>query len=287
MTLNQNPFSVYDFLGYLVPGMLCSIGIVFINQNPYLFSFLVFNKFENYTEGFVVLILCYLLGHLLSFLSSITIEKYSVWTLGYPSKYLFKQQKESFWKSIIKKYDKNHKYGSVLRIIFRIIIKTVISLIILPITVCDIIIRHVFRLLDQYSRPFDDDLITLVGKSLDDLLVKKFNAKEVCGSKEAEHDYFRIIYHYALEKANNHNHKMQNYVSLYGFTRTTCFIFVALFWYCIIAYYRNGYLLDYLHIPILIGLVSFILYIDFNKFYRKYSVEAVMAATISYRIEKE
>lgn len=285
MTLNQNPFSVYDFLGYLVPGMLCAIGIVFINQNPYVFSFLVFSKFGNYTEGLVVLILCYLLGHLLSFLSSITIEKYSVWTLGYPSKYLFKQKKDNFWLSIVRKYEPEHKYGSIFRILFRIIIKTIISIAIFPITVLDIVVRHLFRLYDQYARPFDNDLISIVGKSLDELLSIKFKATKVCGTEEDEHDYFRIVYHYALEKAQNHNPKMQNYVSLYGFTRTTSFIFVSLFWYCLFVYCRNCYLVDFWYIPMLIGLISFILYIDFNKFYRKYSVEAVMAATVSYKTE--
>lgn len=88
MKLSQNPFSLYDFLGYLVPGMFLilfyinlsaydsSLGLEqFLNSQP-------ISELQNYV-GFVVA--SYLLGHALAILSSYSIERYALWKYGYPS----------------------------------------------------------------------------------------------------------------------------------------------------------------------------------------------------------
>lgn len=287
MTLNQNPFSVYDFLGYLIPGIFFCFGIYIINQDPNNIDILFFSTAVDIENYLLLLLVCYLIGHLLSFLSSIIIEKYSVWTLGYPSRYLFKKEKEGFWNSVLVKYDKSHKIGSILRIFFRILIKTIVSIVILPITFFDFIVRHVFRLFDQYARPFDEGLLQIVKKCSNQLLIKKYPEAKVNKSNNSDNDYFRIVYHYAIENAPNHVQKMQNYVALYGFIRTTCLIFIILFWDSIITYIERQYINNFWYVPVIIALISFILYMDFNKFFRKFSVEAFMAAISSYCYDKK
>ena len=282
MTLNQNPFSVYDFLGYLIPGILFCFGLYIVNQNPADIGFSIFSSYTKIEDYLMPLIICYLVGHIISFLSSITIEKYSVWTLGYPSRYLFNKEKIRFWKSIIDKYEKDHIFGSAMRIFFRIIIKFLVSVIILPITLLDIFVRHCLRLFDQYSRPFDEALLNIVKECSNQLLTTKYPKVEINGSKKDDQDYFRVVYHYAIENAPNHINKMQNYVALYGFIRTTTLIFVCFFWNSLIKYIFHGYIIAYWWVPLTISIVSFILYIDFNKFFRKFSVEAFMAAITSY-----
>jgi hypothetical protein len=52
-------------------------------------------------EGiFFFLIISYILGHLIRFASSVTVEKYANWTCSYPSKYLLEISFKQFRKSI-------------------------------------------------------------------------------------------------------------------------------------------------------------------------------------------
>lgn len=78
---------------------------------------------------------------------------------------------------------------------------------------------------------------------------------------------------------------MQNYVALYGFTRTICFTSITLLWVLLIQlllFGYQGYMACYI-----IGLfvVSGVLYVDFNKLYRKFSLEALMAFSVIYDMD--
>lgn len=76
---------------------------------------------------------------------------------------------------------------------------------------------------------------------------------------------------------------MQNYVALYGFTRTMCFTGVILFW----CHLRKMFPVHEFHwssiLPLVIMFcITAIFYLDFNKFYRRYTLEALMAFTALY-----
>ena len=92
MEINQNPFSLYDFLGYLIPGIFCLLGGIYIYSPDLLWMNIIINDGYNLVMYIVTVIICYCLGHILSYLSSITVEKYSIWTLGYPSRYLLNHE---------------------------------------------------------------------------------------------------------------------------------------------------------------------------------------------------
>ena len=51
----------------------------------------------NFQEIFFFIIISYAIGHLLSFISSVTIEKYGNWKYGYPSKTVIGFEKNSYW----------------------------------------------------------------------------------------------------------------------------------------------------------------------------------------------
>jgi len=278
MNLTQNPFSVYDFLGYLIPGIFFTLGIYIIGLFPFEFQALSFDSISSYQNSIIIFITCYLIGHIISFISSKTIEKYSVWTLGFPSTYLFGKQKIGFLSSITSKYDKEHKLGSVARIIARLIMKFLISMIIFPITFWDIIIRHILRLHDQYARPLDADLLNIVESRMNSLIQYKYGQPISDQENNDKRDYFRIIYHHSITNATNHIPKIQNYVALYGFIRTTSFVFVCFFWTFFIKIVYLNTIKNYWWILFIISATTFILYLDFNKFYRKFSIEAIMAA---------
>ena len=90
----QNPFSLYDFLGYLVPGTVFLFGSVLLHSvatsngwpsMAWLHSFEMFSHASLYVP---FVFLSYLLGHVISFISAATIERFSIWTIGYPSRFL-------------------------------------------------------------------------------------------------------------------------------------------------------------------------------------------------------
>jgi hypothetical protein len=285
MNITQNPFSVYDFLGYLVPGVFFITGIYFVDSIPFHLHDVKFAAIFSYQDGVIIIVICYLIGHILSFISSKTIEKYSVWTLGFPSTYLFGKKKPGFWKSIALKYEKDHVLGSLMRISARILIKFLISMVIFPITLWDIVVRHVFRLHDQYARPFDKELLAIAERRVNVLIKEKYGEEITEKENNDKRDYFRILYHYAISNSSSHIPKMQNYIALYGFIRTTTFVFVCMFWALLFRMILLGNYKGFINYLVVFSIVTFILYLDFNKFYRKFSIEVIMAA-ISYQEKK-
>jgi hypothetical protein len=105
--MKQNPFSLYDFLGYLIPGSTLIYLFIYLfiiienwtnnkveNNLESIFSYV--SKY-NFQEIFFFIIISYAIGHLLSFISSVTIEKYGNWKYGYPSKTVIGFEKNSYW----------------------------------------------------------------------------------------------------------------------------------------------------------------------------------------------
>lgn len=89
----QNPFSLYDFLGYFTPGAVLLYAVFAICNR-----FLGYNINERminlgFTESQILvglILLSYILGHALSLSSSLFVEKFAIWLHGYPSKYLLR-----------------------------------------------------------------------------------------------------------------------------------------------------------------------------------------------------
>lgn len=89
-------------------------------------------------------------------------------------------------------------------------------------------------------------------------------------------DSFRLIYHYAFENSEAHASKLQNYVALYGFTRNIAMIFVIVFWMLI--FLKFGMDVGIGFTPIFTSVVlAFVFYKGFVKFYKRYTLEAMMA----------
>ena len=91
--MKQNPFSLYDFLGYFIPGALVLYLIMIIEHLKKVNSFDITDIFEcvsnpSVNQALLFIILSYVAGHFLSYISSITIEQYANWKYDYPSKYL-------------------------------------------------------------------------------------------------------------------------------------------------------------------------------------------------------
>jgi len=199
MDIKQNPFSVYDFLGYFTPGAVFIYGAIFAvaharhgNAFDVIAATLTFDKPEIYIP---FVLLAYVTGHLINFCSSMTIERYSVWFSGYPSKYLMGVKHNGFFSvHKLAKPQWLYRLGRVLMAVF-----------LLPIVTVDVLLNWIPNR-KGYSRDDLDPLVrAIIWKKLVSLLSTHAGLKTPPKEGSAQtHNYFIYAYHYALEHANNH-----------------------------------------------------------------------------------
>ncbi len=270
--LKQNPFSLYDFLGYLVPGstfLYIVYSLIFIEKAILdLEAFFEQLKVLDINSIFLLLLISYLFGHILNFLSSITVERYSIWTLGYPSKYLMDTQGVT---SIFK-----IKEAKIQRFIIRIINIFVLF----PLVFIDTIIGRIGGVNKLVAKKLDFQLRGAILQKIDMFTATNFDLQQL-QKEDEEKDWFRLLYHFAAENAPMHFPKIQNYVALFGLARTTTFIFDVCFWLALILGCKNQISANSMYWLLgIFAIAAYIMYICFNKFYRRYSLEALMAFTV-------
>lgn len=269
--VKQNPFSLYDFLGYFIPGTLFTylISVIDLSKNEKI-NFIDLLKSNHDFEIDKVLfltIISYAIGHLINFISSTTIEKYAIWKYGYPSKFLLNFETEPYWK-------KNDYSGYLLRFTLPILI--------LPVTFFDFLIGDCLNLKNVYTRKLDTFLIAVI-KEKGMILVKtlfKNKEKEITNFKLRDFDFYRIFAHYTFENSKNHQIKLVNYVVLYGFLRTLTLINVIIFWYLIYSIVFNDNNNIGILTLIIVGIISYIFFMAFMKFYRRYTLEGLMLIAV-------
>lgn len=281
MDIKQNPFSFYDFLGYLIPGAVFLYGVLLTvgHLSPsdtaigFVTARLSFEKAEIYIP---FVLLAYIVGHFLSFVSSITIERYSIWAHGYPSKYLL---------GIPPKGYLHVEESKSLRKVMRVFVFVALA----PISTLDWVLGVKAGMRVLYAKSLDKLLIEVLRRRIECLIdhhAQVTNRHE--HGKAGQLDFFRYAYHYAVENAENHIPKMQNYVALYGFLRTLTLISLLLFWIVVWHVVTSG-------ISCLVGVLfvsaaattTYLLFMGFVKFYRRFSLEALMAMAVTYRCEPD
>lgn len=272
--IRQNPFSLYDFLGYLIPGAITIYSyliIAYFKSTDDIDLDCLIESIGTYSLDtlFLFIVLSYTLGHLLSFLSSISIENYGNRMYGYPSKYILGIDHDNF-------FNKNQNWKSVFW-------RSILIIILFPIFLPDLLLGRVLGLSKSYAKSLDEDLKNIVINRISQILQviggSKYDADFVSEAKEF--DFNRIISHYAYEHTDYHHARMSNYVALYGFLRTLALIFNSLFWYVLINVISNN---SYSGVNILILslliLMSYILFMAFMKFYRRYTLEGIMIVSV-------
>ncbi|MEN8194499.1 MAG: hypothetical protein ABFS12_16890 [Bacteroidota bacterium] len=273
----QNPFSIYDFLGYLVPGSIVLYSLLihkYLKTNEFFKIDEFINKMSSVKLDSLLLfiILSYIIGHLINFISSVTIEKYANWRYGYPSKYLLSIEIRGFWKSI------DHWKEGIWRIGMIIILLPIISL--------DLLFGKYLNFKQFYQKELDPLLRDLIVFKINKLFNKigfdkVDNYKEFKNGKANGYDFHRIVTHYAYENSKNHQSKMSNYVALYGFLRSLSLIFnfISIYYFLRTLVYSSFNIKSILTLFIL-GLISYTSFMAFMKFYRRYSLEGFMVIAI-------
>lgn len=272
MELKQNPFSFYDFLGYFTPGAILLYLAAYFSgiiwpQAPSFHEIAAQAGLEK-AEAYVPFVLfAYAIGHILSFVSSVTVERYSVWAMGYPSKYLLGVPYKGYFHS------EKHP-------ILRAVIRSSVFLLILPVSMLDLFLGRLLGMRDIYAKPLDDLLIRIIREKVYHLITAKgWIADPAQHGKASNSDFFRFAYHYAVENAPHHLPKMQNYVALFGFLRNTTLILVVAFWPTAYAVLKG--LVAWPALLILAG-TSYLCFMAFVKFYRRFCLEALMAIAVTY-----
>lgn len=276
MDLKPNPFSLYDFLGYFTPGAILIysvlLGVGYADPESTavgkLSEYFTFDKPEIYIPFIIV---SYTLGHLLSFISSSTIERYSVWAIGYPSKYLLGIKHDGYFAV------KEHRF-------VRGVLRGLTAILLLPVSFPDFIFGYFLSFRKVYAKQLDPLLIALLRAKTESLINRKAELLNPGDFGEAsDQDYFRYVYHYALENAPHHGPKMQNYVALYGFLRTITLLTIVLAWIELWYIYSSPSVTSSLWLAAIgISLTSYVFYLSFVKYYRRFSLEALMAMSVTY-----
>ena len=304
--MKKNPFSLYDFLGYVFPGMLSLVLfhsaysiLGSMNGNHVAVTSKIISDYINsvtwdmgWENTVVFIIISYCVGHVIAYASSLTVEKMSIWLYGYPSAFIMgnpsffnRLRTGAYWKDFI---PCNKGFAAIWKRIAEVLWKLLTSFMVFPITACCTVLGYIFQVEKLYLKPIDGTLKQIIQshtEKLMDVLGKNKDEVEVDFAK-ASSDFHRLIYNYEYEKQAAHRIKMDNYVALYGFLRALTFIsnciFMADVAYMICAKISFSEMWGQLFL--LMGL-TYLLFMAFMKFYRRFTMESFMCLSIDTKIQ--
>jgi len=283
--MDKNPFSLFDFLGYFIPGAF-ALFLFYFSQNNiglgYYFEVDNIRTLQNdisilYMTFFVIL--SYTLGHILSFLSTLTIENFTVWMFGYPSKNLLGIYNSG--KYFKKKYKNKSidKKSTFLSCVLRFLLFVFLA----PISFSSITIGKLLDLNNSvYKKSLKQPYINLIKTEIKKLFSTLDNSLQIDFDN---HDYNKLLIHHSYNINVPHQPKLMNYVSLYGFLRVICFVFNLLSFFIIIKIFflnekpnidfHNDFSSDSI-VFFVSSFFTYITYLSYLKFYRRYTQENLM-----------
>lgn len=285
--MRKNPFSLYDFLGYVFPGLMAIFTICFFYETKEItgVSSLFYNLLDfvrslggenrSWIEDTIILtIASYVTGHFIAYLSSLTVEQFAIWIYDYPSVFLLSDVPPyHFWK---------RGDGSIRDKCLKIFWRCIIAIFLLPITVCTILIGKFLGVKYFFVKELDNHLITAI-ESNRELLASYLGVPLTEGS-----DYHRVVYHYEYEKLDHHAQKMDNYVALYGFLRSITLICNCVCLWVFLKYVLSSlkYIADFtpdwkaIFLTLILTIITYIFFMGFMKFYRRFTLESLMCLII-------
>lgn len=294
--MKQNPFSLYDFLGYVIPGALALMLIGFFSNLEQLSSLTagyqsaldffgktqVKGSMSLLEETVIFVILAYVTGHIVAYLSSLTVEKFSYWVYGYPSRFLLEEVPSGhYWRvGQCSSGDCGFVWPITKEQWLDLIWRILIGLFLWPLSLCTYIFSKKLNVKSFFVKKLDNNLIAAIN------LKKETLGNKLGISDMNSGDYHRVIYHYEYEQQEKHHVKMDNYVALYGFLRAMCFIAN-----CVTLWITFKYVIPTIDLSecfdwalIRIWLVSilttYIFFMAFIKFYRRFTLESFMCLIV-------
>lgn len=290
--MSKNPFSIYDFMGYLFPGVMAFVLYLFFLQIGFDITNLKDVSLPSNSElsekidlekPFLLIVICYILGHIVAYLSSITVEFASNKIFGYPSKYLL-NKKRLDWGTMFLNYfmtegSSSKTFFKVVKLIMKFQLKLIVLILLFPILFSIFTMGYFFDINGFISRSLDPYLRdTIIEKEY--LLAKKLGIKNPDVNEEC--DYHRIILHYVYLNIPTSQRKTDNYIALYGFLRSICLLSNMTFLLVLVLSLKTidfSAPIDFRIVCVLcfLYLVAYLTFLGFMKFYRRYTLENFMA----------
>lgn len=310
-TLVKHPLSLYDFMGYFIPGLYTTWLIFTLDYIHFyskdlehktglinligLHTFFTHGKL-NQLDHFIVLssvyvIFAFIIGQLLSILSNIIIEElpyidsrrhYFANALGEKEVdkrvglYILPFKWCDFFKAPI---------VDMLFLATKVITNVIIWLLPLQIFLLPFLlllsparteedIKMKLSYLDNFFglQPLSEVGSKVAIGNIRGILLKNF---KVAYRKKDCTSYFHYIYHYALEKCDSHLIKFNNYVALYGFMRNMLMGNIILFYFSVWAWHFGSATIN---LVILFGILNVLYLYGYLKFIRRYTEEIIFAA---------
>lgn len=287
----KNPFSIYDFLGYLFPGILFVLMLLEVFTDKDILSIdslldsgqAVKLSLESY---FLFVIISYVAGHIVAYVSSLLVEDFANRIFGYPSKYLLHKGNATIKDMWMRYFGTSVSTGNnfTKRIIkwAKIGLKGIIFLLLLPVTLSVFTIGYLFEINDFITRPLNDYLIDAIKEKTKKLAN---DLKIINGDLPADADNHRFVMHYAFINVKECQPKVGNYIALYGFLRCMSLLACILFDYLLIKGLLSinvHYDFDWYAILRIFSsfLTAYILFLGFVKFYRRNTLEDYMTILV-------
>lgn len=269
----HGPFTIYDFLGYFTPGALLVIGtlvgLYYIDHGgSYNSVLLILNDINAIYIIVPFIIISYVIGHIVTFIASITVEKYAVWSVGYPSSYLLDESTSCNGRYFNCGVNKLGHYC--------------VLILMMPVVLQDIIIGSWLNLRGLYIKPLDAVLRGAIQSSIDRLGDGLGVRSLYTGASSDNVDWFRFAYHYVLRYSPGYENKLRYYVAQFGFLRAMTLFWVLLFWLSLLSVYVCAEVGICLAVALIAALMSYVFYMSFLKFYKRYTLETLMALTLSH-----
>ncbi|KAB1442198.1 hypothetical protein [Pseudodesulfovibrio senegalensis] len=283
--MEQNPFSIYDFLGYLVPGSVFTLCLSYVLVKHDLCSIPPLPEGEGVIWfiliGFIVF--SYTFGFALSVISAEIVERYLICRAGYPSKIRFGLGRLSFFREI-------SRNGVLQTCILAVTFITFL----LPVVILDFFIGKILNFDKKYFKEYKNEKEKNYVMDCVNKILCHINSDTPLFMQHTP-NFFKYLYHFAYEQKSVHSSKLQNYVALYGFSRTLCLITSLIFnlavSMAIYKYFKEFYVSseEIICISLLIGgsaILSYTFFFGFAKFYRRYTDEVLMAICAMSKLGK-
>lgn len=274
--MQKSPFKLYDFLGYAFSGALVLLGILVswdlsslhsndvIQLRQFVESAIKIFKAADWCNMAIFVFFAYLIGHVVSYLSSMTVEKLAIFLYGYPSEFLLGQTKDPT------EHYNNNPISERQSIAILLVL-----IVLLPLIVCEWILGYQFRLRLYLLKPVDEQLQKVISDKIVRLIEKLQLTIEWDEDMSANSDFHRIAHHYVYSKGQYGSAKLDNYVALYGFNRAICFLLNTAF--IVFAVFMASGVIELNAILLFTLQIScYVFFMSFMKFYRRYSLENFM-----------
>lgn len=292
----KNPFSIYDFLGYLFPGLLAtSMCLYLYKDSQTLEGLLQLDSLKSIAEGkgfrfsietsVLYVIVSYVMGHVVSYLSSVFVENFTNKVYGYPSHYLLNEDDYKYKDLWIRYFgtsaSSSSKYMKSVKIVLKFMLKVIMAIVMLPVTFSVFTIGYLLDVNHFITRSLEDDkLIKMI----------KDKYSELCAYLKVEKandqsDFHRLIMHYVYINVQNCQPKVGNYIALYGFLRCMCFLacllFTGLLCKAVLSISPNSEFDGVMIIMMMtIYVYAYLLFLGFVKFYRRNTLEDFMTLVV-------